>query len=364
MTKPRARDIGIPFDGKPGQYNAITDIPGVTVGFTTLIRGNATLTDLNQEPVIRTGVTAIRPRGENPDPVYAAWYSLNGCGEMTGTSWVEESGFLYGPVMLTNTFSVGVVHQATIDWVLRSYPVPFGLPVVTETYDGFLNHIRGFHIQPEHISHSLDSAKSGLLLEGNVGGGTGMICYDFKGGTGSSSRQVEIGSRTFTIGSLVQANHGSRHQLMIAGVPIGKEITELMPHRPPPTQQTRNSSIVVIIATDLPLLPHQLKRLARRVPLGLARTGAVSEYSSGDIFLAFSTSEAGPEDENGIRSQLVFNDWKMDPFYEALEQSVEESIINTLIAAETMEGVNQNKVYALPKDRLRGILKKYNRLIF
>jgi L-aminopeptidase/D-esterase-like protein len=355
MTK-RARDLFIPFDGQPGQFNAITDVPGVTVGMTTLIFDS-------DRGAVRTGVTAVRPRGSQTDPCYAAFYSLNGCGEMTGTIWLEESGMLYGPVMLTNTFSVGAVHQATIEWVLRSYPVGFGLPVVTETYDGLLNDVRGFHVKPEHVHHALESAAGGPVAEGNVGGGTGMLCYQFKGGTGTASRLVDLSGKTYTLGALVQANHGSRRQLTIAGVPVGKEITDLIAGKPPIPELTKNSSIVVVLATDLPLLPHQLKRLARRVPMGLARTGAVSEYSSGDIFIAFSTASLGQEDEYGLHTVQAFNDWHMDRLFEAVAQVVEEAVINVLCAAETMTGKDGAIAYALPHDRLTEIMRKYGRLV-
>jgi D-aminopeptidase len=352
--KPRAREIGVPLDGTPGPLNAITDVPGVWVGYTTRIEDR-------ENQAVRTGVTAIRPRGDQFDPCFAAWYSLNGCGEMTGTTWIEESGMLYGPVMLTNTFSVGIVHQATIDWVLRAYPVPFGLPVVTETYDGFLNDVRGFHILAEHVNHALDNAKSGPIIEGNVGGGTGMMCYEFKGGTGTASRVVSFGKRGFTLGALVQANHGSRHQLTIAGVPVGREITDLMPEKPVIPDQTKHSSIVVVLATDLPLLPHQLKRLTRRVPMGLARTGAVSEYSSGDIFLAFSTAEQPAFNEDGFRMQEILNDWHMDNLFEAVAQVVEEAVINVLCAAQTMIGRGGLKVHEMPLERVKDLLIKYCR---
>jgi L-aminopeptidase/D-esterase-like protein len=353
--KKRARDLQIPFDGQPGQYNAITDVPGVTVGMTTLIYES-------ERGSVRTGVTAVRPRGEQTDPCYAAWYSLNGCGEMTGTVWLEESGMLYGPVMLTNTFSVGTVHQATIDWVLRSYPVGFGLPVVTETYDGLLNDVRGFHVKPDHVDHALENASGGPVGEGNVGGGTGMVCYEFKGGTGTASRLVNLAGKTYTLGALVQANHGTRHQLTIAGVPVGKEITDLLSGKPPIPELSKNSSIVVVLASDLPLLPHQIKRLARRVPIGLARTGAISEYSSGDIFIAFSTVPLGSEDEKGLHTVQSFNDWRMDPLFEAVAQVVEEAVINVLCAAETMVGKDGAIAHALPQDRLVELMKKYGRL--
>ncbi len=353
--KPRARELGIPFNGLSGSLNAITDVPGVAVGMTTL-------NFESERGPVRTGVTAVRPRGENTDPCFAAWYSLNGCGEMTGTVWLEESGLLYGPVMLTNTFSVGTVHQATIEWVLRSYPVGFGLPVVTETYDGLLNDVRGFHVHPRHVDEALETASNGPVLEGNVGGGTGMICYEFKGGTGTASRIVELSGKPYTLGALVQANHGSRHQLTIAGVPVGLEITDLVAGKPPIPELSKNSSVVVVLATDLPLLPHQLKRLARRVPIGLARTGAVSEYSSGDIFIAFSTAEYPPEDEAGFHSLQAYNDWKMNDLFEAVAEVVEEAVINVLCAAETMTGKDGVTAHALPYDRLMEVMRKYGRL--
>jgi len=351
MHKPRARDLGIPFEGNPGPLNALTDVPGVWVGHSTLIEGEA----------VRTGVTAIRPRGDGVQPVFAAWYSLNGCGEMTGTTWVEESGLLHGPVMLTNTFSVGIVHQAAIDWVLRLQQIPFGLPVVAETYDGKLNDIRGSHVKPEHAWQALETAAPGPVVEGNVGGGTGMICYEFKGGIGTASRRVDTGNRAYILGTLVQANHGSRSHLVIAGVPVGRELPDGLPGHLPDEVPQKNSSIIVIIATDLPLLPHQLKRLARRVPLGLARTGAISSYSSGDIFLAFSSAGPCDVDEDGMRHLEAYDDWRLDPFFEACVQAVEEAVINAMVAAETMMGRDGVTVQALPHQQVQEILRKYGR---
>jgi L-aminopeptidase/D-esterase-like protein len=355
MRKLRARELGIPFEGETGTLNALTDVPGVWVGHATIIEGEA----------VRTGVSAIRPRGEGKEPVFAAWYSLNGCGEMTGTTWVEESGLLHGPVMLTNTFSVGAVHQATIDWVLRVQEIPFGLPVVAETYDGKLNDIRGGHVKAEHAWEALENARAGPVAEGNVGGGTGMICYEFKGGIGTASRVVRTGkgdgARAYTLGALVQANHGSREHLTIAGVPVGRELQDGLPGIPPEGVLQKNSSIIVVIATDLPLLPHQLKRLARRVPLGLARTGAISEYSSGDIFLAFSTAGPCEVGEDGIRHVEAYDDWQMNPFFEACAQAVEEAVVNALAAAETMTGKDGVRVEALPVGRVLEIMRKYGR---
>ena len=361
MRKSRARDLGIPLEGTPGHLNAITDISGVMVGHTTLISGNGPL-EIGRGPV-RTGVTAIIPRPDSPGPVFSAWYSLNGCGEMTGTTWIEESGFLHGPIMLTNTLSVGIVKDATVEWMHQHYQFGWGLNVVTETYDGFLNDAFGFHISKEHVYAALDGAKTGPVEEGNVGGGTGMICHDFKGGIGTASRKLDEALSEFTIGVLVQANHGSRHQLHIAGVPVGTEIPDLMPEKPPKTEDAKTSSIVAVLATDCPLLPHQLKRLCRRVPLGIARLGAVSEGFSGDIFLAFSTAPIGEAKDNGIRQVNMVSIEKMNPLFEATVQATEEAILNALISAETMTGINGNTVYALPHDRLRAILKKYNRLV-
>jgi D-aminopeptidase len=366
--KARAREIGIPFGGKTGKHNAITDVPEVMVGQTTIIQGEGKL-EIGNGPV-RTGVTALLPTGYSHVPVFAAWYSINGCGEMTGTTWVEESGMLHSPVMMTNTLSIGTVYRATIDWVLETHKVPFGLPVVTETYDGYLNDIHGFHVKSEHVYAALENARVGAVPEGNIGGGTGMKCYDFKGGIGTASRVVQAGSKHFTVGVLVQANHGSRSQLMIAGVPVGQEIRDLMPENLPQESSAqvpvetgvKTSSIIAIVATDLPLLPHQLKRLARRVPLGLARTGAVSEYTSGDIFLAFSNADPGKVNQEGFRSAITYDDWRLDPFFEAVVQATEEAVVNALLAAETMTGINGYTVYALPHDRLRILLRKYNRL--
>src|SRR5262245_6593388 len=284
QSKPRARDLGIPFDGTPGALNAITDVKGVEVGHTTLISGEGKL-EVGKGPV-RTGVTAIHPRGKSSnDPVFAGWFSLNGNGEMTGTTWIEESGFLEGPVMITNTSSVGVVRDAVIAWQLRQFSKtmqPWGLPVVAETWDGWLNDISGFHVRQQHVFDALDNARSGPVAEGNVGGGTGMVCFEFKGGIGTASRKLNERQGGYTVGALVQSNFGLRPQLLIAGAPVGRELTDGA------FRQRENGSIIIVVATDAPLMPHQLKRLARRAAMGLARTGSSAGNSSGDIFVAFS----------------------------------------------------------------------------
>jgi len=367
QTKPRARDLGVPFDGTPGPLNAITDVKGLEVGHTTLISGEGKL-NVGVGPV-RTGVTAIIPRGKQSsnDPVFAGWFSLNGNGEMTGTTWVEESGFLEGPILITNTHSVGVVRDAVIAWrVKRGAPDASGywwsLPIVAETYDGYLNDINGFHVKPNHVFEALDSAKSGVVVEGNVGGGTGMICYGFKGGIGTASRKLDSDAGGYTVGVLVQANFGRRNQLRIAGVPVGTEITEgtLSSYDGAPRDDV--GSIIIVVATDAPLLSHQLKRLARRAALGVARTGSSSGNGSGDIFVAFSTANAGASKSDGtIQLTMLPND-RMNPLFEATVQATEEAIVNALIAAETMTGLDNHKVIAIPHDRLKQVLKKYNRL--
>jgi len=358
--KPRARDLGVPFDGKPGPRNAITDVKGVEVGHTTLISGEGAL-KVGTGPV-RTGVTAVLPRGKNiKDQVFAGWFSLNGNGEMTGTTWVEESGFLDGPVMITNTHSVGVVRDAVIAWrVKHGPPDPDGywwsLPVVAETWDGYLNDVNGFHVKPEHVFHALQSAHSGAVEEGNVGGGTGMVCNEFKGGIGTASRVLNAKQGGYTVGVLVQCNYGSRDQLRIAGVPVGREI---------PEQRTRKNdvgSIIVVVATDAPLIPTQLKRLAKRVSLGLGRNGSYSGDGSGDIFIAFSTANPGAAGTKGLQHLTMLPNDQIDPIFLATVQATEEAVVNAMIAAETMTGINNRTVIALPHDRLREVLKKYDRL--
>lgn len=369
--KPRARDLGVPFEGTPGPWNAITDVKGVEVGYSTLISGSGE-NKAGKGPV-RTGVTALFPRGKARQfsPVYANWYSLNGNGEMTGTTWVTESGFLETPIMITNTNSVGVVRDAVLKWFVetdwyRGEDWWYTYPVVAETYDGFLNDIYGFHVTEAHVREAIAKAASGPLAEGNVGGGTGMMCLGFKGGTGTASRLVRLKDTTYTLGVLVQSNFGSRRNLAVAGVPVGMELMDTLNNvfnAPPQSRrQEGDGSIIVIVATDAPLLPHQLKRLAQRVPLGIGLVGGRGSNGSGDIFLAFSTAneDAFNRDAN-TRVETVSND-QITPLLEATVQAVEEAIINAMVAAETMEGINGNKAHALPHDLLRETLSKYNRL--
>jgi L-aminopeptidase/D-esterase-like protein len=366
-AKPRARDLGVPFDGTPGPLNAITDVSGVMVGHTTLISGEGKL-QVGKGPV-RTGVTAVLPRGKDSmnNPVFAGWFSQNGNGEMTGTTWIEESGFLEGPVMITNTHSVGVVRDAVIQWrVAHGQPDPTGywwsLPVVAETWDGWLNDINGFHVKPEHAFHAIDSATSGPVEEGAVGGGTGMICNEFKGGIGTSSRKVETKFGGYTVGVLVQCNYGVRRNLKIAGVPVGKEISEDPAYSLGAFAEDDWGSIIVVVATDAPLVSHQLKRLVRRVSLGLGRDGSISGNGSGDIFIAFSTANSGAAKPDApVQLTMLPND-RMDPIFAATVQATEEAVINAMVAAETMTGINDHKVIALPHEKLRAVLKKYNRL--
>jgi L-aminopeptidase/D-esterase-like protein len=367
----RARDLGVPFEGTPGKYNAITDVAGLEVGHATIISGEGELV-VGKGPV-RTGVTAVLPRGrKNLDATFAAWFSQNGNGEMTGTTWIEESGQLWGPVMITNTHSVGVVRDAVIQWGIAQTDLKnnvdtdewWGLPVVGETWDGWLNDLNGFHVKPEHAFQALDSARGGPVEEGGVGGGTGMICYEFKGGIGSSSRLVKFGEEEYTLGVLVQANFGWRAQLTIAGVPVGKEIPEAAAYADSKRSGANRDmgSIIVVVATDAPLLPHQLKRIARRVSMGIARTGGVASDSSGDIFVAFSTNADIVGQAGGITQvSMLPNAW-MTLLFEATVQATEESIINALVAAETMTGIDNHRVVELPHDRLREVLKEYNRL--
>ena len=381
--KPRAHELGISglIGGTPGPLDAITDVAGVEIGQTTIISGDGPLV-VGKGPV-RTGVTVVHPRGrQSSDPVFAAWFTLNGNGEMTGTTWIEESGFLEGPVAITNTHSVGVVRDAILKWqVSRPGLQPWGLPVVAETYDGGLNDINGFHVQDQHVLQALDGARGGPVTEGNVGGGTGMICHQFKGGIGTASRVLAADAGGFTVGVLVQCNYGGRPGFRVAGVPVGREIPDLLPCRvgdvPSGRGVTRRcettgkggdggdvdqGSIIVLVATDAPLLPHQLKRIATRVSLGIGRMGGIGSNSSGDIFLAFSTanpkSAAAPD---RARVELMAND-KMNPLFDATVQATEEAIHNALLAAETMTGAGGLRVYALPQDRLLMALRKYNAL--
>ncbi len=360
QAKPRARDVGVPFDGTPGVLNALTDVPGVEVGHTTLIAGDAV--PHAARPAVRTGVTAVLPRGRtSADPVFAAWWALNGNGEMTGTTWVEESGFLETPLLITNTHSVGVVRDAVVAWkVKQGNPDASGywwsLPVVAETWDGFLNDINGFHVQADDAFHALNTARGGRVEEGSVGGGTGMVCYGFKGGIGTASRRVQLKGTGYIVGVLVQCNYGARSQLRIAGVPVGREISAQSAH------QQDTGSIIIVIGTDAPLLPHQLKRLARRAALGLGRNGSISGNGSGDIFLAFSTANPGAYDPTGLARITMVSNESLDPIFEATVQAVEESVVNAMVAAETMTGFDGHTVIALPHQELREVLRKYNRL--
>jgi L-aminopeptidase/D-esterase-like protein len=365
QQKPRARDLGIPFEGTPAAFNAITDVRGVEVGYSTLISGDGNLI-VGKGPV-RTGVTAILPQGKQfRRRVFAAWHTLNGNGEMTGTTWVEESGCLGTPILITNTHSVGVVRDAVIEWNVRhggdeGYSGDFSLPVVAETWDGFLNDINGFHVRKEHVFAALEGARPGPIAEGNIGGGTGMVVHGFKGGTGTSSRTIDPEEGGYTVGVLVQANHGRRDALRIAGVPVGKEVHDLMPVRS--TSDAGQGSIIVVIATDAPLLPHQLKRLVRRTSLGIGLTGGRGENSSGDIFIAFSTANPEAGKTTGTAQLTMLPNERINPLLYATVNATEEAIVNAMIAAETMKGINGNTVHAIPHDRLREILKKYNRLL-
>jgi L-aminopeptidase/D-esterase-like protein len=362
--KQRARDLGIPFRGTPGRLNAITDVAGVEVGHATIVRGEGKLV-VGTGPV-RTGVTAVLPRGRRFDPVFGAWHALNANGEITGAAWLEESGFLETPVLLTNTFSVGVARDSAVAWMaghgFKSNLIGdlwYAYPVVAETYDGQLNDIVGQHVTRKDVFAALDAAKAGPVAEGNVGGGTGMISHGFKGGIGTSSRITDAGH---AVGVLVQANHGTRKLFTVAGVPVGLEITDLMPEIHIERGDADAGSIVVVVATDAPLLPHQVNRLCRRVPLGIGLIGGRGGNESGDIFLAFST--ANPRvfsRKKTARPSMLPND-EMTPLFEAVVDATEEAIVNALVAAETMAGINGNRAYALPHDRLAAVLRAHRRL--
>ena len=357
-AEPRARDLGIPFDfGAPGRWNAITDVPGVEVGHTTLIEGDS----------VRTGVTAILPRGKGDaarQPCLGGYFSMNGNGEMTGIHWVEESGAVEGPIVITNTNAVGLVRDAVISYAARRWPPKGGqwtvwsLPIVAETWDGDLNDIYGMHVKADHLFATLDGAAGGPVAEGGVGGGTGMICYEFKGGIGTSSRVLAAKEGSYTVGVLVQANHGLRHQLKIGGLPMGLELRDGL------VRAKDSGSIIIVVATDAPILPHQLKRLARRAALGLARTGSVAGNGSGDIFLAFSTANAAAaaEDSRVVDVRMLPND-AMGPLFEATVGATEEAIINALVAGRTMKGFRGNTVVGLPHDKVRAILKRHALLV-
>ena len=371
QSKPRARDLGIPFVGTPGPDNAITDVAGVRVGHTTLIRGQGELR-VGGGPV-RTGVTVILPRGDDPaDPVFSGWFALNGNGEMTGTTWIEESGFLEGPIAITNTHSVGVVRDAIIAWQSENGTgfQPWSLPVVAETYDGSLNDINGFHVRAEHLVSAIETAAPGPVAEGNVGGGTGMRCLGFKCGIGTSSR-AGLGVGDYTVGVLVQANFGGARGLTIAGVPVGMEFAREGENGSQPgddagaaldLQPADRGSIIIVVATDAPLLPHQLKRIARRASLGVARTGGIAGNGSGDIFVAFSTANAGTAAAQPTTEVSILSNARITTLFEATVEATEEAIINAMIAAETMVGRDGNRSEAIPHERLREILREYNRL--
>jgi L-aminopeptidase/D-esterase-like protein len=364
---PRARDLGIPFDGTTGPNNAITDVAGVLVGHTTLISGSGKL-KVGQGPV-RTGVTAVLPRGNDSlsNPVFAAWFSQNGNGEMTGTTWVEESGFLEGPVMITNTHSVGVVRDAVIQWRVSKGNADkdgywWSLPVVGETWDGWLNDVNGFHVKPEHVFKALDSAHGGAVEEGSVGGGTGMICNGYKGGIGTASRRLDAKDGAYTIGVLVQCNYGTRDNLRIAGINVGREIPAPEPYAFIPSDIAERGSIIVIVATDAPLLAHQLKRLAHRVTLGLGRNGSISGNGSGDIFIAFSTANSHAGTAADVVDLKMLSNDSLDPLFRATVEATEEAIVNAMVAARDMTGVDDHRVIGLPHEQLRAVLKKYGRL--
>ncbi|RYU95435.1 DmpA family aminopeptidase [Emticicia agri] len=362
--KPRARGLGIPFNGTTGINNAITDVPGVEVGYKTLISGAGAL-QVGKGPV-RTGVTVILPKGKTDASYPAAWFSLNGDGELTGLPYIDDFGTGYGPIGITNTNSVGIVKDAIGEWSYKKFSkgdfvdFSFGLPTVGETWDGVLNDINGFHVKKEHVFEALDQSKGGKIAEGNVGGGTGMALYSFKGGSGTASRVFTIDSVAYTLGVFVQANFGRRDELTIAGVPVGKEIQDLTPvvNR----EKRKDGSIIAIVATNAPLLSNQLKLIAKRVTHGIARTGTFSHHGSGEIFLAFSTASPIYNKEYTEETWKVLPKWQLDPVFEATVQATEEAIINALVAAEDMEGINGNKYFSIPHDRLKTIMKKYNRL--
>ena len=388
--QPRARDLGVPFEGTPGPLNAITDVARVEVGHTTIVRGSGRLV-VGQGPV-RTGVTAILPRGRaSTAPVFGAWFTLNAAGEMTGTTWLEERGLIDGPVMITNTHSVGVVRDAAVKWMVRQgWQSDWHAPVVAETWDGALNDLNGFHVRQEHAIAALDGARSGPVAEGSVGGGTGMLCNDFKGGIGTASRKLPPERGGYTVGVLVQCNYGyfARRLLRIAGAPVGQELSDrFLPCYAAPIEKpavpyglcgtpaaaagpigderARDGSIIVVVATDAPLLPHQLKRIAKRPSLGLGRLGSIAANGSGDIFIAFST--ANPElrstdSDPGTRGVAMVPNDRLSPLFEAVVQATEEAVVNAMVAARTMEGVNGLRVFGLPHDELQAALRKYNRL--
>ncbi len=354
----RARDLGIFFPGQPGELNSLADIKGVEVGHVTLISGEGAL-KIGKGP-IRTGVTAIFPKGKVNEPVPAAWFSLNGNGELTGTHWIEENGFLDGPILLTNTHSVGVVRDSVQKWALKnlksapSNEDPASLPVVGETWDGRLNDTRGGHIQEKHVFEVLDKAKPGFFEEGNVGGGTGMVSFGYKSGIGTSSRSLKIGKEKFIVGGLVQSNFGIREELTISGISISKKIQDPLPKLNLDSQ--KDGSIIVVIGTNAPLLPHQLKRLAKRVPLGIARVGGIAHDSSGDLFITFS-NQIPKLKNHKLKFEVIPNE-EMDELFRATIEVTEEAIINSLVAAQTMVGINGNKIESISHEKLRVLFTK------
>lgn len=379
--KIRARDLGIPFDGTTGKFNAITDVAGVEVGHTTLIEGSGKL-ERGTGP-LRTGVTAILPTAKKYSPVFANWHMLNGNGDMTGTHWITESGFLETPILVTNTSSVGTVRDACLQWMVKNHYYDtsqgqfwYSYPVVAETWDGILNDINGFHVKAEHVNQALDKATSGAVDEGAIGGGTGMVCYGFKGGIGTSSRVIDKKLGGYTVGVLVQANYGSRPQLIIAGVPVGKELADTLPVKilEQPSAQSKSEStsmykalmeqgsIIVVVATDAPLLPHQLKRIAQRVSLGIGKCGGIGGNGSGDIFIAFSTANKYSFSREKETTVTMYSNDLMGALFTATIQATEEAIINALVAGKTMTGINGNTVHGLPHNAVVKILKKYNRI--
>jgi D-aminopeptidase len=386
--RPRAQDLGITplIGGTAGALNAITDVAGVEVGHSTIIRGAAGPLVVGTGPV-RTGVTIVHPRGQRSnDPVFGAWFTLNGNGEMTGTTWLQEGGILEGPIGITNTSSVGVVRDGILQWQVGTPGLqPWGLPVAAETYDGSLNDINGFHVKPEHVREAITSARGGAVLEGAVGGGTGMICLGFKGGIGTASRKLPAAQGGYTVGVLVQCNFGLQRNLMIAGVPVGREITDLVrcrtadvpagtpgesedercaagATRDDAAERAEMGSIIAVVATDAPLLPHQLKRIATRVSLGIARVGGYASNGSGDIFLAFSTANPGTAMNTDSTQLRMLSNARISPLFEATMQATEEAIINAMLAAPTMDGVNFTRIHGLPAPRVLDALRKYGRV--
>jgi len=366
--KPRARALGLPFDGQTGPNNAITDVPGIGVGFHTIIENEPRP---GRTQPVRTGVTAILPHmdSQTPVPVYAGVHRFNGNGEMTGTHWIEDGGYFLGPVMITNTHGVGITHHATVKWMIDRYASTYQtgdhlwiMPVVAETYDGVLNDITALPVTEADARAALDAVASGPVEEGNCGGGTGMITYGFKGGTGTSSRRITFDGRDYTLGVLVQANHGQRDWLTIAGVPVGNHLTDDTPQ----SQLKERGSIIVVIATDLPMMPHQLKRLARRASIGIGRNGTPGGNNSGDIFLAFSTANAHamPHRMPGHLTVEMVADTPLDPVYLATVDAIEEAVVNAMLAAETLGGTPHDKlvVKAIDHDALRAVLAQYGRL--